>query len=283
MQFGINLLCLTDVLSDEHDAALETIIGLGYDGVEVPVLSGDPEGYARLAKKLDGIGLRRCCTAIIPDADANPLSADPAVRKRGLAHLDWISDCAEALGAESIGGPFHAPLGVFTGQGPSESEIAHGAEAHHAMAERAARNGMVLSLEVLNRFETHFLNTAQQAKAYVARVDHPAFGIMYDSFHANIEERDQVAAITELGRAINVFHVSENDRGIPGRGQIDFPALFRAIRATGFDGWVTVEAFSAGLPGIAAATRVWRPLFPDHETLFSEAIANMRRWWDEAA
>ncbi len=283
MQVGINLLCLAGVISDEHLPQIRRLKQLGYDGVEVPILAGNPADYARLGRELDALGLRRTSTSVIPSPDANPLSADPEVRRRGVAHLDWIMDCARALGSEVVGGPFHAPIGWFTGSGPSADEIRYGAEAHHRMAEAAQADGMRLALEHLNRFETHFLNTMEQAAAYVAAVDHPAFTIMYDTFHANIEERRQPEAIATIAGHIGVLHISENDRGIPGRGHIDFPEIFAAIRATGFDDWVTVEAFGAGLPELAAATRVWRPLFPDHDTLFVESIDFIRRQWDAAA
>ena len=115
------------------------------------------------------------------------------------------------------------------------------------------------------------------------RVDHPACRIMYDTFHAHIEEQSQAGAIATLGSKMGVLHVSENDRGIPGRGQIDFAAVFRAARAQGYDGWVTLEAFGAGLPELAAATRVWRPLFPDFETLFAESMGFIHTAWDAAA
>lgn len=282
MLVGINLLCLSGVIDKEHLPALRQLKDLGYDGVEVPVLAGEPSHYAWLAKELDALGLRRACTAVIPSPDASPISADPDIRRRGLQHLSWALDCAQALGAESLGGPFHAPIGHFTGNGPTESELMFGAEAHRDLAERAQQRGMYLSLEHLNRFETYFLNTMAQARAYVARVDHPAFRIMYDTFHANIEEQDQVRAIGTISGHIGVLHVSENDRGIPGRGHIDFPAIFSAVKATGYDGWVTLEAFGAGLPELAAATRVWRPLFPDFDTLFSESIGFIRKTWGEA-
>ncbi|KKB07039.1 isomerase [Devosia geojensis] len=283
MQVGINLLCLAGKITQEHLPQIARLKALGYDGVEVPVLTGEPAHYAWLGRELDAMGLRRATTSVIPSVEANPLSADPEIRRRGIAHLDWAMDCALALGAESVGGPFHAPIGHFTGTGPSADEIRYGAEAHHAMAERAQANGIYLSLEHLNRFETYFLNTMEQASAYVAAVDHPAFAIMYDTFHANIEEQKQVRAIETIAGHIGVLHVSENDRGIPGRGHIDFAEIFSAVRRTGFDGWVTVEAFGAGLPELAAATRVWRPLFPDFETLFAESIAFIRKGWAEAA
>ncbi|MCG6114047.1 MAG: sugar phosphate isomerase/epimerase [Mesorhizobium sp.] len=282
MPFGINLLCLTDYVGEEHLDTIGRIREIGYDGVEVCVLSGDPDHYRWLGGQLDGLGLRRTTTSIVASPDADPTSADPEVRRRGVAHLDWALDCAVALGAESMGGPFHAPIGHFTGAGPTSEEWARAADAHRRLAERAASHGMILSLEPLNRFETHFLNTMEQSRAYIDLVGHSAFKIMYDTFHANIEERSQVDAIRTLGDGMGVLHISENDRGIPGRGHIDFPSVFRAAHATGFDGWVVMEAFGTGLPAIAAATRVWRPLFPDYETLFREGLEFMRKGWAEA-
>jgi D-psicose/D-tagatose/L-ribulose 3-epimerase len=283
MKLGINLLCLTDFVTEAHLPTIRRLAELGYDGVEVPVLSGDPSHYAWLAAQLDELRIRRCCTAIVPSPDADPLSSDPEIRARGLKHLDWALDCAIALRAESLGGPLHAPIGHFTGSGPTESELSYGAEAHRALATRAEANGIYVSLEPLNRFETYFLNTTAQCRAYAERVGHKSFRIMYDTFHANIEDGDQVKAVETIAPHIGVVHISENDRGIPGRGHIDFRSIMRAIRRSGYDGWVTLEAFGAGLPAIAAATRVWRPLFPDYETLFAESATFIRKTWAEAA
>ncbi len=283
IRLGINLLCLTDRVSDEHEDALARLKEIGWDAVEVPILSGAPRDYELLGRRLDDLGLARTSTAIVPSSDADPTSSDPEVRARGIAHLDWALDCAVALGAEMLGGPIHAPLGHFTGRGPSEDELERGAEAHRSLAERAEAEGLGVSLEVLNRFETHFLNTVEQARSYAARVDRPGFAIMHDTFHANIEERDPVAAPVSLAEYLGVLHVAENDRGIPGRGHIDFFAIFANLRASGWDGWVVMEAFGASLPDIAAATRVWRPLFPDLETLWTEGHDFIRRTWAEAA
>ncbi|PZX10865.1 D-psicose/D-tagatose/L-ribulose 3-epimerase [Palleronia aestuarii] len=282
MKLGINLLCLGGHIDESHRPQLERIAEIGYDHVEVPVMRGTPDHYAWLGETLAGLGLGRAQTLIVPDPDANPLSEDAAVRSRGRAHLDWIQDCAEALGSKTVGGPFHAPMAYFTGAGPSEAEIARGVEAHRAMAERAERHSYVLALEHLNRFETYFLNTMAQARSYADAVNHPAFGIMYDTFHANIEEHDQEDAIRHLGDRMHVLHASENDRGIPGRGQIDFATVFRAAKEIGYDGPVVLEAFGAGVPELAAATRVWRPLFPDFETLFRESHDFLCRSWEDA-
>ena len=170
--------------------------------------------YIDVNGKAEPFGGVRSGFKALPEAERLTKAAALAPTIRGLASTD------------------KPMVGHFTGSGPTESELAHGAEAHRRMAERAAANGLYLSLEHLNRFETYFLNTMEQARAYVARVDHPAFRIMYDTFHANIEEQDQPRAIRTIAGSIGVLHVSENDRGIPGRGHIDFASIFRAVRTT---------------------------------------------------
>ena len=125
------------------------------------------------------------------------------------------------------------------------------------------------------------LNTAAQAAAHVQAVGSPNFGYLYDSFHANIEERDPIGAIAATAPAIAHVHVSENDRGTPGRGHIDFAGTLAALRAAGYDGWITVEAFGQALPDLAAATRVWRPLFGSEEEVVAEGIRVIRSGWKE--
>ena len=281
MRLGINLLCASGHIGEAEFGLFDLARDSGFDHVELPALSGQPGDYAAAERRLKALGLS-CGVTAITTPEADPTSADPETRARGQAHLRWILDCAEAAGALTVGGPFHAPIGHFTGTGPTEDELARGAEAHRAMAEDAQRRGLVLALEILNRFETHFMNTTAQARAYAERVDHPAFGIMYDTFHAHIEEKNQPAAIAHLGNAMHVLHVSENDRGVPGTGQVDFAAILAAAREMGFDGPVVIEAFGSGLPELAAATRVWRPLFPDLPTLFGDGARAIRKAMGQA-
>lgn len=282
MRLGVNLLCATGFVEERHIPVLKAAKSAGFEGVEIPMLEGGPAHYAWLSGVLDDLELARSCTAIIPSPDADPTHADPEIAERGRAHLDWILDCAAALGVHTIGGPFHAPIGHFTGQGPTAEEWQRGAYAHREMAEKAATLGITLALEPLNRFESHYLNTAAQAATYCNMVGHPSFGIMYDTFHSHIEEKDQPQAIATLGDRIKILHVSENDRGVPGTGQIDFSAVFSAVKKTGFDGWVVMEAFGTGVPEIAAATRIWRPMFESHEALFAESARFIKECWSAA-
>jgi D-psicose/D-tagatose/L-ribulose 3-epimerase len=282
LRIGFNLLVVGGHITEEHWPLLDRLKELGYDGVEVPVFEGPVSHYAGLGRRLKQAGLGSTIVAIVGE-DTNPMSPDPAVRRKAGERQRWSIDCANALGADVMAGPYHSPLGVFTGQGPTEDELSRLAEGLHEAAGHAEGAGVKLAIEALNRFECYALNTMDQAEALRRRVDHPNFSFQFDTFHANIEERDPVDAYRRHAGVIPHIHVSENDRGIPGRGHVPFAAHFRSFREAGYDGWLTVEAFGRALPALAAATRVWRDLFSDLDTLLAESLALIRREWAAAA
>jgi D-psicose/D-tagatose/L-ribulose 3-epimerase len=278
MRIGFNLLLWTTHVTVAHLPVLRALKAAGYDGVEVPVFQGTAAEHAETGRMLAGEGLAATVVGIVPDAARNPMSLDPAARAAGIDHLKWLVDCSVAIGAEVLCGPFTQPLATFSGRGPTEAEWAHLVAAHRAMADHAA-GAVRLAVEPLNRFECYALNTAADGARLVAEVGRPGYGMLYDTFHANIEERDPAGAIRAAGAAIAHVHVSENDRGTPGRGHVDFAAAFAALRDIGYDGWLTVEAFGQALPDLAAATRVWRPLFGSEAEVYTEAMALIRRLW----
>ena len=212
-------------------------------------------------------------------AGGNPTSADAAERRAGIAHLDWLSDCATALGAEVLAGPFHQPLGQFSGRGPTEDELGRLAEAHRAMADRAP--ALILAVEPLNRFECYILNTAAQAAAHVAAVDRPNFGYLYDTFHANIEERDPVGRDRRDDRGDQLHpHLRERPRHAghgPHRPRGGDP---RGARRPATTAGSSIEAFGQALPDLAAATRVWRPLFDSDQEVVEAGARVIRSGWD---
>ena len=114
------------------------------------------------------------------------------------------------------------------------------------------------------------MNTGKDASDYVDLVNRDNFGYLYDTFHANIEEKDPVGVINRTIKNINHIHISENDRGTPGKGNIPWIETFDAIKNSGYDGWLTIEAFGRALPDLAAATRVWRDFFPSKEEVYEE-------------
>ncbi len=282
MKIGFCMLLWTTSVDASHRGLLEDIKATGYDGVEVPIFDGTPEEYAALGAMLDEIGLGRTVVSIVPTLEQNPLSDDAADRARGVAHMKWLVDCAAALGADGIGGPLHQTLGHFSGEGPTEAEFDRAREVHGQVGDYAQANGQVLALEAVNRFECYFANTQDDICAYTRSLGHPAIKTMYDTFHANLEEADPVAAFARNAADIVHVHISENDRGVPGRGHVPWAETLGAIKASGYDGWLTIEAFGRALPDLAAATRVWRDFAEAPEAYYREGYRMIRDGWDAA-
>ncbi len=279
MQIGFNLLLWTTHVTDDLMPVIEGIKAAGYDGVEVPMFEGDPAHYAALRRRLGDIGLRATVVGVVPGPEANPIGDTAQIRQAGQDHLSWLVDCSAALGAEVLCGPFHSPLGVFSGTGPTPAELDRMRHAHQAMADHAQGTGVALSIEPLNRFECYALTTANASAAHVAAVDRPNFGYLYDTFHANIEETDTNAAIRATRSAINHVHISENNRGVPGQGHADIRGALKALKDTGYDGWLTVEAFGQALPALAAATKVWRTFFTHEDEVVEAGLRVIRDGW----
>ena len=280
MKLGFNLLLWTTHVVDEHVPLFDLLKSTGYDGVEIPLFEGEVSHYKRLGRIVKDAGLASSAVTVLPTGKS-AIAAEAAERALALDHLKWAIDCAAGLGANVLCGPFHQPLGQFSGIGATEDEKSHCVEVHKRAARYAATSGIELSVEPLNRFECYFLNTARDAQALVNRVDEPNYGYLYDTFHFNIEEKSLPEAIRLTAPAINHVHISENDRGIPGTGHVDFAAVFDALKQSKYDGWLTVEAFGQALPDLAAATKVWRPLFVMPEDVYQGAFRLMREGWDK--
>lgn len=278
MKVGMNLLLWTAHLTSEHLPVLEKIKGAGFDGVEVPLFDGDAKHYEGLKKDLERLGLA-CSTVTVVDAKTNPVAEQPETRAAALTRIKWALDMSAAIGSNVICGPVHSALGVFTGHGPSDDEKKRAVEVLRAAAEHAKSVNVRIAVEYLNRFESYFLTTARDAAALVQAVNHPNFGMMFDTFHANIEEANPPQAFAEAARHVIHYHVSENNRGTPGSGHVPWKEHFAALRKANYDGWLTIEAFGRALPELAAATRVWRDFFPSRDEVYQKGGKFIREMW----
>ncbi len=278
MKFGMNLLLWTAEISDEHLPVLEKLKEMGYDGVEVPIFSDDPKKFARLGKQLDDLGLERTAVTVRTAAD-NPISPDRSIRQTGHRANRRGVECCQALGGTVLCGPYHSALGEFAGRGPTEDELNWAAEGLADMAEAADEAGLTLGVEYLNRFECYLINSAAEAVKLLEMVNHPRCKTMFDTFHANIEEKDFAQAIRTAAPYLAHVHISENDRSTPGVGNVSWDATFDTLKAINYDGWLMVEAFGLALPELAAATKIWRRMFESEEQLSRDALAFMKQQW----
>ncbi len=276
MKFGMNLLLWTGNVDDSIVPVLEMLKKQGYDGVELPVFDADDKKYAQWGKRLDDLGLARTAVTI-RTGDDNPISPDAEVRARGVENSKRTLDSCRALGATHLVGPFHSAIGVFSGTGPTTDEWKWGVESMRQVAEHAGSVDVMLGLEYLNRFETYLLNCAADTVRFVKDVDHSNCRMMYDTFHANVEEKSAREAIRTAAPYMVHVHISENDRSTPGQGGVNWSANFDALREVNYDGWMMVEAFGLALPELAAATKIWRRMFESEEQLSRDSLTFMKQ------
>jgi D-psicose/D-tagatose/L-ribulose 3-epimerase len=283
MKIGFCMFLWTTSVGKKHEPLLKDIKATGYDGVEIPVFTGTPDDYRRLGDMLDRIGLARTAVSAMGDPSMNLISPDATTRRKGIDYMKWAIDCSEALGAKYLSGPLHSTLGLFSGTGPTAAERKRSVSSQRAIGDHAAAKGVTIGLEALNRFECYLFNTMADLSVHIDEVGHPNIKAMYDTFHANIEEADPIGAYTKHVRNIVHVHISENDRGVPGRGNIPWAETFAAIRRSGYDGWLTIESFGRGLRDLAAATKVWRDFAESPEAVYREGYVHIRKGWRKAA
>jgi D-psicose/D-tagatose/L-ribulose 3-epimerase len=277
MRIGFNLLLWTGHVTDQHDKVLEALAKTGYDEIEIPIFEGSPDHYAALGKKLDKLKLKRAGISVIGALAQNPVGAETSQQRGAVEYLKWLLDCTEALGGKMLAGPLHSTIGHFSGSGPTPEEGKRMVAFHQEVGDLAKAKKITVVVEALNRFECYMLNTMQQLADHLDQVKHSHVKAMYDTFHANIDEKDPIGAIETIRKHLVHVHLSENDRGTPGKGHIKFGPVFKKLKSLDYKGAITIEAFGRALPELAAATRVWRDLFPDPAEVYSEGYKLIRK------
>ncbi len=258
------MLLWTNHVTEQHYPVIDQLKETGYDGIELFLGEGDAPHYAKIGGHLEAMDLGATCVASLAPEE-NIASPDPAIREAGYNKLKWSIDMGEALKAEVICGPFHSSFAYFTRQPPTYDERQRSIEQLRRAAEYAAKANIILAPEALNRFECYLYNTMKDLYTLVEKVNHPSLGAMYDTHHGNIEEKSQAEAIKTISPYLKHVHISENDRGTPGSGQVNWEAVFSTLREIRYDGWLTIEAFSTIIPEFANAINVWRDYSPATE------------------
>jgi D-psicose/D-tagatose/L-ribulose 3-epimerase len=276
VQFGVTTYIWSAEFTPAQLPVLPRLKRGGFDGLEIPVFrpAGFETGYIR--KALDDHGL--ACTAsavLLPGFSL--VSGDADVRRKSLAHVRDIIHVVSDLGGTIVAGPLYAPVGDLPGRRRTPDEWQRAIEAYQDLGSTLDADNVILAIEPLNRFETYFLNTVTDGVALCEAVAHPKVGLLFDTFHANIEAKHIPAAVREAGRHIKYFHTSENDRGTPGTGHVDWPGVFDALEAIGYDGWLTIESFGFALGDLSAAAAIWRDIEATPEAIAFDGVAFLKR------
>ena len=279
-KLGMNLFLWTMDMSENLSDTLSFLKTGGFDFVEIPI--NEPninpatvEKWQRIGQQLRELKLgAQTCTICGPAHSL--ISPDESVRRAGVDYLKHVVDCTAAVGALILMGPLYAGFKTFTGKPATEQEWSWSVAGMRTVAEHAQTRGVTLAIEYLNRFETYLLTCADDLVRYVVAVDHPNCRAAFDTFHANMEEKNISDAIRKVAPYLVHVQVSENDRSTPGRGHINFGEVFDTLTEVGYTGPIAIEAFGPNPPALAAATHIFRPMFDSPEQLAMDGLTFLK-------
>lgn len=278
MRFGANTFIWESPFSTaEHLYLVDKLQALGFDLIEVAV--EDPQlvdvGLLQQAAENAGLGVVMC-GAFGPERNLSSLAASE--RAAAEDYLKWMIDAAARVGSPVVCGPMYSAVGKprLPEAEDRRREWDLAVRGLQAMSSYAAARGVKLAFEPLNRFENDLINVVDQGLDLIADVGAPNLGFHLDTFHMHLEEKDSAAAVRKAGERVFHVHACENDRGIPGSGQVNWSGVFQALQAIGYDGNVVIESFTPQVKSIARAVCIWREIAPDQDTLAREGLAFLR-------
>lgn len=242
MKIGVSAFAWTTRFGLSHLDIMSKLKEHGIDGFEIPMF--DPADLATrdIRRAAEANGLECTVCAILPE-DLSPISNDCLIRQKAHEHLIRCIETTREIGARLLGGPLFAPIGFLPGRRRTLDEWNWAVEAFQSLGQAIEKYEVTLSLEPVNRSETFFIRTANEAKALCEAIDHPHIGITIDTFHANIEEKNIVQAMQSLGPHLKHVHASENDRGLLGSGHVDFASIVAKLREIRYKGYLMIEGF----------------------------------------
>jgi D-psicose/D-tagatose/L-ribulose 3-epimerase len=276
MKYGINTYIWAAEFGPSHFHLLPEIKARGFDGIEVALFRPAEFAAAAIRRAAEAEGLE-CTVASALIRGLSLVSDDADVRRRTIQHVrDSIRAVADA-GAHLMIGPLYCPVGELPGRRRTADEWQREIESLQSLTATLVENDVTLAIEPLNRFETYFLNTAADGVALCDAVNHPSVGLLFDTFHANIEEKDVAAALRRVAPHLKHLHTCENDRGIPGSGHVDWPGVFQAVRDIRYDGWLMIESFGFALGDLSSAAAIWRDIEKTPDSIAWEGITFLKR------
>jgi len=278
MKFGINSFVWVSPLTTSAVKELAPKVKqLGYEIFELSVENPALLDLPAIKETLQQNSLESVvCGAFGPDR--NLCSDNPTLSENAKTYIRWLVDAAAYLGAEVVSGPMYSSVGKDHLESPEarKQEWARAVSGLKEMAQYAQDRHIKLAFEPLNRFETDMVNVVSQGKQLIQEVDMPNLGFHLDTFHMHLEEKDSAAAIRLAGDRIFHFHACENDRGVPGTGQVHWKEIAAALKATCYDGPVVIESFTSQVKEIARAVCIWREIAPSQDAIAAEGLSFLK-------
>ena len=278
MRFGINSFLFVSPFKTESVQLFKKFKSWGFDTVEIPVEAPehiDPAALKAAAAKA-GIAIGSICACMGPGRD---LRGSAAEQKEGFNYIAALIKQAAEMGCPKIIGPLYSVVGKKGPVSPADQKTEFAAVVKNLkeLAKLAQQAGVELVVEPLNRFETDFLNTCEQGLKLVKAVGAKNVNLHLDTFHMNIEEKNQADAIRRAGARLTHFHACGTDRGTPGNDSLNWGPIVEALQDIGYHGDVVIESFTQDVKVIAAAAAIWRKMEPKRDDIAVKGLANLKR------
>ncbi len=278
MRFGINSFLFVSPFVTASTKLFAQFKKWGFDTVEIPVEDPshiDPAKVKAAAEKA-GLAVGSICACMGPGRD---LRGTEEEQKTGSDYIRTLIDQAAVIGCPRIIGPLYSVVGKADAVEPAQQKVEFDLVVKNlkALAKHAESKGVLLCVEPLNRFETDFLNTCDKGLKLLKAVGSKAVKLHLDTFHMNIEEKNQAEAILKAGKHLGHFHACGSDRGTPGNDHIDWKPIVAALKKIGYDGDVVIESFTTDVKVIARAAAIWRRIEPTRNEIAVAGLANLKK------
>ena len=280
MRFGINTFLFTSPFTNESTKLFPQFKKWGFQTVEIPVEDPSHIDPAHVKRELDKNGLvcGSVCACMGPDRD---LRGDETQQKTGMDYMKTLLDQMVELDCPSLIGPVYSAVGRADAVPEAEQKEQWKTVVKNLkeLCKYAQGRGRQVCMEPLNRFETDFMNTADQALKMVKDVGSPALKIHLDTFHMNIEEKNQGKSIRKVGKLLGHFHACGTDRGTPGNDSLDWKPIVTALKGIGYKGDVVIESFTTDVKVIARAAAIWRRMEPTRNEIATKGLKNLKKFF----
>ncbi|HTL56282.1 MAG TPA: sugar phosphate isomerase/epimerase [Candidatus Limnocylindrales bacterium] len=278
MRFGINTFLFTSPFTNDSTKLFPKFKRWGFQSIEIPIEDPSHIDPAHVKRELDKNALvcGTACACVGPDRD---LRGTPEQQENGLEYMMKVIDQMVVLDCPALIGPVYSAVGRADAVPPAEYKKQWKTVVKNlkALCKYAESKGKFVYMEPLNRFETDFINTCDQALKMVKDVGSPALKLHLDTFHMNIEEKDQAAAIRKAGKLLGHVHACGCDRGTPGNDHIDWKSIAKALKDIRYDGDVVIESFTTDVKVIARAAAIWRQIEPTQDEIAVKGLKFLQR------
>jgi D-psicose/D-tagatose/L-ribulose 3-epimerase len=278
MRLGINTFLFTSPFTNESTKLFRTFKKWGFQTVEIPIEDPSHIDPAHVKRELDKHELvcGSACACMGPGRD---FRGTPAEQKTAMLYCKTLIDQVVVLGCPSLIGPVYSVVGKADAVEPAQQkeEWALVVKNLKELANYAEKRGVQICIEPLNRFETDFLNTCDQGLKLIKAIGSKAVKLHLDTFHMNIEEKNQAAALRKAGKLLGHFHACGSDRGTPGNDHIDWKGIAKALKDIKYNGDVVIESFTTDVKVIARAAAIWRRIEPTRNEIATKGIKFLKR------